>query len=155
MDTKSAILNAFYEATGRGDWTAAETYLSDDLVITEADALPYAGVYRGKGALRTLYARVMAMMDVEGLELVQNTSGGDYAVALVDMVFKRPSGLRAQLAEVYRFEGDLICETWRRSWPPWRPGPAAGHPPNRRSGASLVAVRAAMNFAPVAPSMAR
>ncbi len=110
MDTKAAVVNALYEAAGRGDWTAAEAHLSDDLVISEAGSLPYAGIYRGKTALRELYAEVMTMMDVEGLHLIQITTGGDYAIALVEFVLKAPAGTRAQLAEVYRFQGDLVCE---------------------------------------------
>ena len=110
MDTKSAIVSALYEAAGRGDWAVAEAYLSEDLFIEEARGLPYAGVYRGKGALRELFTKVMAMMDVQTLEIAQITTGGDYAITLVDFVFNAPAGTRAQLAEMYRFRGDLICE---------------------------------------------
>jgi hypothetical protein len=51
-----------YECTGVGDFDRAETMLTDDFFITEADSLPFAGVYRGKTALRELYTKVMGMM---------------------------------------------------------------------------------------------
>ena len=34
---------------------------TDDFFVTEADPLPFAGVYRGKGALRELFTTVMGM----------------------------------------------------------------------------------------------
>ena len=110
MDKKAAIVGALYAATGRGDWEAAEAHLTDDFFISEAATLPYAGSYHGKGALRELYIKVMAMMDVAGLELIQTLTGGDYAVTLVEFAFNSPDLARAELAEMYRFRGDLICE---------------------------------------------
>ena len=110
MDKKADIVSALYDATGRGDWEAAEAHLTDDFFITEADTLPYAGIYRGKSALRDLYTKVMTMMDVAGLELIQTTTGGDYAITLVKFAFNSPDLAQAELAEMYRFRGDLICE---------------------------------------------
>ena len=109
-DTKKAVLAALFDATGRGDWTAVQACLADDVVISEADALPFAGAYHGKNALRDLYEKVMAMMDVEKLDLIQITTGGDYAIVLIDLIIKAPVRTRAQVAEVYRFRDGLICE---------------------------------------------
>ncbi|MET0546182.1 MAG: nuclear transport factor 2 family protein [Caulobacterales bacterium] len=105
-----AIIEKLYAATGAGAWTLAEEYLTDDLFITEADALPYAGLYQGRGALQELFLKVMSMMDVERLDLEQITAGGDYVIALVSFIFKDPALPRARLAEMYRFRGDKVCE---------------------------------------------
>ena len=77
------IVDDLYAATGAGNFDAAEEMLTDDFVITEADTLPFAGVYRGRTALRELYGKVMGMMDVAALNRVETTSGGDYAVTIL------------------------------------------------------------------------
>ena len=105
-----AQINALYEATGRGDWAAAAEHLTDDFFVTEADSLPFAGVYSGKGALQALFQKVMSMADVMDLEIHETTVGENYAVTIVDMIFKAPAGARARIAEMFRFRGDKVCE---------------------------------------------
>jgi SnoaL-like domain len=102
-----ATVKALYEATGRGDWTAAEALLTDDFFVTEAQGLPYAGVYRGRGALHELFNIVMPILGAEGLEIHEHTVGGDHAVTLLDII---AGGQRISLAEMYRFRDGKVCE---------------------------------------------
>lgn len=104
------LVDDLYAATGVGDFDKAETMLSDDLVITEADTLPMAGVYKGKRALRELYIKVMGMMDVSGLNRVQTTTGGDYAVTILSFEFQDKSLKPAHLCELFRIKDGKICE---------------------------------------------
>ena len=53
-----ALLTRLYEHAHVGDWSTVETMLSDELVIHEAESLPFGGEYRGKRALRDLFASV-------------------------------------------------------------------------------------------------
>lgn len=101
-----------YDMTSRGDWDAAADMLTDDFFVTEAPGLPYAGVFRGKEALRELYTRVMGMMDVTGLDIHQMTVGGDWVVVLLDIVARDAEGgeLRLPLAEATRFRDGRACE---------------------------------------------
>jgi predicted SnoaL-like aldol condensation-catalyzing enzyme len=108
---KQAIIEKLYAATGVGDFDTAETLLTDDFFITEAEGLPYAGVYSGKTALRDLYTKVMGMMDVAGLEITAHcTTDGDYACTLLQFSFADPALAPAPLAEMYRFRDDKVCE---------------------------------------------
>jgi len=107
---KQKLIENLYAATGVGDFDKAEEYLTDDFFITEADTLPFAGVYRGKTALRELYTKVMGMMDVAGLEVTQHVTGGDYAVTILQFSFQDPTLPPAPLCEMFRFRGDKICE---------------------------------------------
>lgn len=107
---KLAVIEGLYAASGAGDFAKAEEYFTDDFFITEADSLPYAGVYRGKGALRELFTKVMSMMDVERLDIVQHTVGGDYGITILSMIFADKSLAPAPLLELYRFRGDKVCE---------------------------------------------
>lgn len=109
-DEMLAIIEKLYAATGAGDFDAAEAYLTDDFFITEAETLPFAGVYRGKQALRDLFTRVMAMMDVAGLNIIQHVSGGDYVITVLQFTFQDPALQPAELCELYRFRGDKVCE---------------------------------------------
>jgi SnoaL-like domain len=107
---KITIMEGLYAATGVGDFDKAEEFLTDDFIITEADTIPYAGIYSGKTALRTLYTKVMGMMDVAGLDIVQHTAGGDFAVTILSFSFTDPKLAPAPLCELYRFRGNKICE---------------------------------------------
>ncbi len=104
-----AIITALYDATARGDWAAAEAHLTDGFFITEAAGLPFGGVYRGRGALRELYAKVLPMLAVERLEIEETTCGGDHAVTL--LAFHFAGGLPpVRIAEMFRFEGEAVAE---------------------------------------------
>jgi ketosteroid isomerase-like protein len=104
------FVDDLYAATGVGDWEKASAMLTDDFFVTEAEGLPMAGVYRGKDALRDLYARVMGMLDVAALERTQITTGGDYAVAILTMRFADPALAPAELCECFRFRDGKCCE---------------------------------------------
>lgn len=107
---KLALVEALYAATGAGDFEKAEEYLTDDFFITEADGLPFSGVYRGKTALRDLFVKVMGMMDVARLEVTQHTVGGDHAVAILAFIFADPALAPAPLCELFRFRDGKVCE---------------------------------------------
>lgn len=104
------LVDQLYAATGIGDFDAAETLLTDDFFITEADTLPMAGVYSGKTALRELYTKVMGMMDVAGLDIVETTVGVDHAVTILSFRFADPALAPAHLCELYRFRDGKVCE---------------------------------------------
>lgn len=108
-----AIVQAVYALAGAGDWEAAEHYLSEDLVIIEAENLPYAGHYLGRGALRELHGIVMAHWVDPVLEFHAMTAGDGHVVSLVTFHFtSRRSGRRLAmpLAEVFRIEAGQVTE---------------------------------------------
>ncbi len=108
-----AIVQAVYAHAGAGDWEGAERYLSDDLVIIEAENLPYAGHYAGRGALRELYGIVMAHWIDPVIDFHAMTAGDDHVVSLVTFRFtSRRSGRRLAmpLAEVFRIEAGKVVE---------------------------------------------
>src|ERR1700681_2263150 len=92
-----------FAATGGGDWKTAESMLSADFFVTEADTLPFAGVYRGPKALQELFEIVMSSAGVVGLDVHQITAGGDRVVALFDLLHERMPPTRVSGAEVFRF----------------------------------------------------
>ncbi len=109
-DEMVAMVDALYAATGVGDFDRAETMLTDDFFITEADTLPMAGVYRGRRALRDLYSQVMTMMDVAALNRGVTMTAGDCAVCPVSFQFQDPALEPAELLELFRFRDGKVCE---------------------------------------------
>ncbi|MFM5885602.1 MAG: nuclear transport factor 2 family protein [Novosphingobium sp.] len=104
------FVDDLYASTAVGDWDKAADMLTDDFFITEADPLPMAGTYRGKYALRDLFIEVMGMVDVAGLDRVQTTVGGDYAVCILSFRFADPALAPAELCELFRFRDGKCCE---------------------------------------------
>jgi ketosteroid isomerase-like protein len=109
-EQNSQSVQALFAATGAGDWEAAESMLTADFFVTEADTLPFAGVYRGPGALRKLFEIVMGSAGVVGLDIHQITSGGDRVVALLDLLLEGTPPVRVALAETFRFREGKVCE---------------------------------------------
>jgi ketosteroid isomerase-like protein len=99
-----------FAATGGGDWKTAESMLTADFLVTEADTLPFAGVYRGPGALQKLFEIVMASAGVVGLDIHEITAGGDRVVALLDLLLEGTPPVRVPLAETFRFRDGKVCE---------------------------------------------
>jgi ketosteroid isomerase-like protein len=104
------IVDKLYGATGVGDFATAESMLTEDFFITEADSLPMAGTYRGRTALRDLFTQVMGMMDVAGLARGETMTGEDYAVCQVSFEFTDPKLKPAELLEMFRFRDGKVCE---------------------------------------------
>lgn len=108
--TKIDVIDKLYEATGAGDFDEAEKYLSDDFIISEAASLPFGGTYRGKSALRELYAVVMAKMSIAELTHTHLMVGETAACCQVKLRCAPPSEDEIELIEVFLFQGDKVCE---------------------------------------------
>ncbi|MGC6476339.1 MAG: nuclear transport factor 2 family protein [Parvibaculales bacterium] len=102
-----AMIDKLYAASGAGDFETCEAMMTDDFKITEADNLPFGGVYEGKTALRDLYAKVMSMMSIKGLSHSHLMVGEDCGVVLVEMELDGPP---IQLLEMFLFRDGKLCE---------------------------------------------
>lgn len=108
-----AIVHAVYAHAGAGDWEACAAYLSDDLVIHEAEGLPYAGTYHGRDALRLLHGKVMAHWADPKIDFHAMTVGDGHVVSLVTFHLTSRATGRSQampLAEVFRIDAGLVTE---------------------------------------------
>lgn len=101
---------ALYAAAGRGDWAKAATLMTDDILITEASNLPFAGVYRGLQGMRELFATVQSTMGVVGVDMRQVTAGGEWVVVLLDLLVAGTPPVRVPLAEAFRLQDGKVCE---------------------------------------------
>lgn len=98
---------AMYAAVGAGDWEAVAEFMADDFVIYEPTSLPYGGEWRGRDALKRLYAHVMGFWENPVVQWQELVGGEKYAVALLHFtVTARSSGERFEthIAEVTAFD---------------------------------------------------
>jgi ketosteroid isomerase-like protein len=104
------LVKKHYALSAAGDLAAAQELLTEDFVITIPSYMPFAGVYRGKGAFRELIPLVVQSVGVTGMKFVATTVGDDHAVELVEFTLAGDDGPPFQVAEVIRFRGNQICE---------------------------------------------
>lgn len=69
------LVENHYALNASGDYPAAQELLTDDFFITIPPYLPFAGVYRGKGAFRELNPIVVETLAVTGMRFVRRPSG--------------------------------------------------------------------------------
>jgi ketosteroid isomerase-like protein len=100
---------SLYKATGKGDWVKAASLMTEDILIREASTLPFAGEYRGVAAMRELFAKVVST-GVIGVNLHQVTAGGEWVVALLDLLYPGDPPVRVPLAEAFRLRDGKVCE---------------------------------------------
>lgn len=104
------IVRALYKLTGRGRWDAAAEFIAPDLVIRQANSLPFAGEYHGLEGLRTLFATVVETIGIRGVEYVQMTAGGDWVVSLLVLLADSEPPVRLRMAETFRLRDGKVVE---------------------------------------------
>ncbi|WP_062380391.1 nuclear transport factor 2 family protein [Pseudomonas abietaniphila] len=111
-NTNASTLRAFYDAIFSNDWAAIGRLVTDDLVIYEADGLPYRGVYHGIEQLQSLFGTVVSYWNDLKISVVAVTSGEGYAIGLLQFEgVAKASGTRVSMpvAEVTQFKEGRIC----------------------------------------------
>jgi hypothetical protein len=88
------------------------SYLSENFVILEAPGLPYAGVYRGRDALRALVNWIGSRMSVSNVTIERYAVGADHVIATLrfDLTLNDGSSATQYVAEEFLFEDGLIRE---------------------------------------------
>lgn len=92
---------------------ASRPFMADDFVILEPPSLPYGREWRGRDALRRLYAHVMGFWDKPRVEWIDLIGGDDHTVALLRMTATaRATGkpINQTICEVTRFADGRMVE---------------------------------------------
>lgn len=77
------VVKRIYETGGKGDVAGMMSLLDPDIVIYEADALPYGGVHRGHAGMGALFQKLNEV--VEGFRVIPEqyfVSGNDVAARI-------------------------------------------------------------------------
>ncbi len=108
----ASTLRAFYDAIFSNDWAAIGHLVTEDLVIYEADGLPYGGVYHGIDQLQSLFGAVVSHWDDLKINVIAVTSGDGYAIGLLQFEGRaKASGTSVSMpvTEVTQFKEGRIC----------------------------------------------
>lgn len=110
MTSKVRLLQRFFDALYAGDLQTAFAHLHPDVILHEADGLPFAGTYHGPEGFRKLLEAVYGIVDLE-IRHTELLDAGDTVIARMDttMTFRKSGhSIDMLIVELYRFESDLI-----------------------------------------------
>lgn len=110
MSELVGVVDAIYLAAAIGDYDAMEAYLTDDFRVEMSPALPFAGVFEGKGALRELFPSVMGALGVTNIERGEYMVSSDSVSYKAIMSVSAPEVEPLEMLEVFRFRGNNVCE---------------------------------------------
>ena len=106
-----ATAQRLYQLALTGDFKAVEGMVTDDFVVHEASTLPFAGTYRGKGALQELFVKVGGMLKLKDLKFRGFLTDGHDVAVMIDLIADRNGAdEHISIVEIVRFRGDQICE---------------------------------------------
>jgi len=110
MASKVPLLRKFVDTVYTGDFDTAFTQLHPDMILHEADSLPYAGNYHGPRGFRELLERVYALVELQ-IKHTELLDAGDTVIARMDTTLtlrKTGESVDMPIVELYTFDGDLI-----------------------------------------------
>ena len=105
-------VQAMFDAMAAGDFELMKTFLHPDVVVTEAECLPYAGVHRGPDAYIQLVHTVVNTWD--DLQLSVNAMVEDSNLVFVMSEFagknKAGTAFNMPMTEVFHFTDGKVSE---------------------------------------------
>lgn len=110
-----ATTQKIYAAMFSGDMETVKGFAADDIMIHEAEGLPYGGLYRGPSGIDRLSRLIYETWDDMDFKLVEITAGGEYTVALMHFSAKGKKTGKSfsfPIAEAWRFKDGKAIE-WR------------------------------------------
>lgn len=105
-------IQAMFAALASGDIEKMKSYLHPDVVVNEAECLPYAGVYRGPDAYIELVNKVLATWDDVDVSVKAMLEEGDMVVCVSELSGKNKAGVAftMPMAEVFYFTDGKLSE---------------------------------------------
>ncbi len=112
-DSNTSIVRAFLAAAAAGDKLAMARLAAPDLVVIEAESLPYAGRHVGLDAFLALVARVFGAWLDTRVAVERFIAEGDHVVVVAALHGRSRhdnAALEMPIAEIWRVEGGTIRE---------------------------------------------
>ena len=110
MDNK-AIVAAFFTAAAANDHAGMAAILDPEVVVTEAESLPFGGRHVGFAAFQALVRRVFLLWHDTRVEVERLIGDGEYVVVLATMHARSKAdgaALCMPIAEVWRLENGRV-----------------------------------------------
>lgn len=99
------LVQSVYDAIHRSDTGAVLGLLDQDIVLQEADSLPFGGTYKGIEAVSQAIGKVMETLDLANLTVAEIVAEGDRVVAFLEIPIHGREGADKPTIPV--------AETWR------------------------------------------
>ena len=112
MNNKSIVAD-FFTAAAANDQGAMAAILDPEVIVTEADSLPFGGRHVGFAAFQALVRRVFLLWRDTRVEVEQLIGDGEYVVVLATMPARSKADgavLCMPIAEVWRLEHGRVKE---------------------------------------------
>ena len=112
MQASKEIVQAMFDIMAGGDIEQMKSFLHPDVIVTEAESLPYSGTYRGPDAYVQLVHTVMETWDDLELSVRAMLEEGDIVVVLSEMSGKSKGGtaFTMPMTEVFHVTAGKIRE---------------------------------------------
>lgn len=113
MTKPAQLLADIYRLAGERDWEAVAERLHPEIVIYEADSLPFGGEWQGKDALQRLSAAMYGTWAGTRVEIHEIIGGETYAAVILSLTMtskKTGRTFTQTLSEVGKFEDGLLRE---------------------------------------------
>lgn len=104
-----------YAAMFKGDMETVKRFVAADILVHEAESLPYGGTYRGPAGVDRLARLIYSTWEDMDTQLIEITAGGDYAVALMHFSAKGKKTGKSfsfPIAEAWRFNAEGKAIEW-------------------------------------------
>lgn len=109
----ATLLADIYRLAGERDWDGVAARLHPDVVIYEAECLPFGGEWRGRDALQRLSAAMYSSWAEAKVEIHEIIGGENYAAVILSLTMtskKTGRTFTQTISEVGRFEAGLLRE---------------------------------------------
>ncbi|MBT4159907.1 MAG: nuclear transport factor 2 family protein [Gammaproteobacteria bacterium] len=107
------IVQAVFDASANEDWDTVKSLLHDDIVVIEAESLPYAGEFKGPESFIALNQKVSGSWEDTKTRVDNLIADGDHVVVLGNLSGRGKSTGQAfsvPLAAVWRLEEGRVRE---------------------------------------------
>jgi len=110
--SKVEIVQDMYAALAAGELDRMKGYLHPDVFVTEADCLPYSGIWRGPDGYLELVNTVVGTFDDLDVTVNAMTEVDNMVICVSEFRGKNKAGVAFEmpLIEVFYFRGEKICE---------------------------------------------
>jgi len=110
-EMQMATAQRLYGAALTGDWAAVTEILTPDCLIVEAEALPFAGTYRGPQGMVDLFVKFGSVLTIKDLKMAPMMCAGDTVTVRIELVVDN-QGMDETLkvVELLRFENGRVAE---------------------------------------------
>lgn len=106
------IVQAMFDAMAVGDFELMKSYLHPEVIVNEAECLPYSGIYQGPDDYIRLVHEVVGTWDDLQLSVDAMAESGDLVMVVSEFAGKNKAGVafKMPMTEVFHFTGGKISE---------------------------------------------